>query len=100
MGPPCRACSRDHNGSDPCATGARVSPTRVGLTGGGSHMSDHAPDGTARSRRALLVAAAGSAAALAATAIAAPGAVLGHDVDDVQKEVDNPTTARTSITNS
>jgi hypothetical protein len=53
-----------------------------------------------RTRRAVLAAAAGSAAALAATAMAGPATVLGHDAQDVQKEVDNPTTAATSITNS
>ena len=52
-----------------------------------------------RSRRALLVAAAGGAAALAASA-ALPMAVAAHDTDDVQKGIDNPTTATTSITNS
>jgi hypothetical protein len=52
-----------------------------------------------RSRRALLGAALGSAAAVAATAIA-PSLVAAHDPDDVQKGVDNPTTAPTSITNS
>jgi hypothetical protein len=51
------------------------------------------------SRRALLGAALGSAAAVAATAIA-PSVATAHDPDDVQKGVDNPTTAPTSITNS
>ena len=59
-------------------------------------MSDtpeiHAP----RTRRALLTAAAGAAAAVAATAVA-PAAALAHDPDDVQKGVDNATTAVTSI---
>lgn len=52
-----------------------------------------------RSRRALLAAAAGGAAALAASA-ALPMAAAAHDADDVQKGVDNPTTATTSISNS
>jgi hypothetical protein len=52
------------------------------------------------SRRALLGAAVGSAAAFAAGAIAAPTAALAHDPDDVEKNVDNPTTATTSITNA
>ncbi|HEV8698655.1 MAG TPA: hypothetical protein VGQ89_13245 [Candidatus Limnocylindrales bacterium] len=50
-----------------------------------------------RSRRALLAAAAGGAAAVAATA-AAPLAVSAADPNDVVKEIDNPTTAQTSIT--
>jgi hypothetical protein len=52
-----------------------------------------------RSRRALLAAAAGAAGALAASA-AMPLAAAAHDVDDVQKGTDNPTTATTSITDS
>ncbi len=56
--------------------------------------------GEARSRRALLAAAAGSAAMLAAQAVVAPATVLAHDPEDVQKEVDNPTATATSITNS
>jgi hypothetical protein len=63
-------------------------------------MAEQPQESARRSRRAVLAAAAGSAAALAATAMAAPATVLGHDADDVQKGVDNPTTARTSITNS
>ena len=56
------------------------------------------PDAT-RSRRALLTAAAGTAAALAASA-AMPLGVAAHDTDDVQKGTDNPTTATTSISNT
>lgn len=52
-----------------------------------------------RSRRALLAAAAGGAAALAASA-ALPMAAAAHDADDVQKNVDNPTTDTTTISNS
>lgn len=52
-----------------------------------------------RSRRALLVAAAGAAAATAATA-ALPKAVVAADPNDVVMGVDNPTTAQTSITQS
>jgi hypothetical protein len=63
-------------------------------------MGEHQLEAGRRTRRAVLAAAAGSAAALAATAVSAPANVLGHDVDDVQKETDNPTTAATSITNS
>ena len=52
-----------------------------------------------RSRRALLTAAAGTAAALAASA-ALPLTAAAADPDDVVKGVDNPTTATTSITDS
>jgi hypothetical protein len=52
-----------------------------------------------RSRRALLTAAAGAAGALAASAVL-PLTAAAHDPDDVQKGVDNPTTATTTITNS
>jgi hypothetical protein len=52
-----------------------------------------------RSRRALLGAAVGSATAVATSAVA-PRLAAAHDPDDVQKGVDNPTTAPTSITNS
>jgi hypothetical protein len=54
---------------------------------------------TPRSRRALLAAAAGAAGVFAANA-AMPLAAAAHDPQDVQKEVDNATTAFTSITNS
>jgi hypothetical protein len=54
---------------------------------------------TTSSRRAVIGAALGSAAAVAATTIA-PSVVIAHDPDDVQKGVNNPTTAATSITNS
>jgi hypothetical protein len=50
-----------------------------------------------RSRRALLVSAVGGAAAVAATQLAKPAAVLGADPDDVVKNTDNATTALTSI---
>ncbi len=65
-------------------------------------MTDQAIAGRdpARSRRTLLLAAVGSAGALAAHAAMAPASVLGHDPDDVLKGADNPTTAATSITNS
>ena len=52
-----------------------------------------------RSRRALLTAAAGTAAALAASA-ALPLTAAAADPDDVVKGVDNATTATTSITDS
>lgn len=52
-----------------------------------------------RSRRALLTAAAGTAAALAASA-ALPLTAAAADPNDVVKEIDNPTTATTSITDS
>ena len=52
-----------------------------------------------RSRRALLTAAAAAGGALVASA-ALPMAAMAHDVDDVAKGVDNPTTATTSITDS
>jgi hypothetical protein len=52
-----------------------------------------------RSRRALLAAAAAAGGALVASA-ALPMAALAHDAEDVQKGVDNPTIATTSITNS
>jgi hypothetical protein len=52
-----------------------------------------------RSRRAILAAAAGAAGAVAAGA-AMPLSVAAHDVDDVQKGVDNPTTATTTVTDS
>ena len=60
-------------------------------------MADEAA--TTRSRRALLTAAAGAAGALAASA-ALPLTAMAHDVDDVQKGVDNATTATTTVTNS
>ncbi len=50
-----------------------------------------------RSRRALLTAAAGGAAAMAASA-AMPLTAVAADPNDVVKNVDNPTTAETSIT--
>jgi hypothetical protein len=58
-------------------------------------------DGTLapRSRRALLAAAAGGAAALAASA-ALPLVAAAHDADDLQANVDNPTTDTTSVTTS
>ena len=52
-----------------------------------------------RSRRALLAAAVGSAAAVAASA-ALPLTVAAHDPDDVQKGVVNDTTEPTTIQNS
>lgn len=52
-----------------------------------------------RSRRALLTAAAAAGGALVASA-ALPMAALAHDAEDVQKGVDNPTTATTTITDS
>jgi hypothetical protein len=52
-----------------------------------------------RSRRALLTAAAGAAGAMVASA-ALPLGVAAHDADDIQKEIDNPTTAQTTVTNS
>ena len=58
-----------------------------------------AHDSAPRSRRALLTAAAGAVGALAATA-ALPAVVAAHDTDDVQKGVDNPTTATTTVTDS
>jgi hypothetical protein len=59
-------------------------------------MPDPTTDVDRRSRRALLTAATGAAAAVAATMVA-PVAVLGADPDDVQKNVDNGTTGVTSI---
>lgn len=50
-----------------------------------------------RSRRALLTAAAGGAAAIAASA-GMPLTAVAADPNDVVKNVDNPTTAETSIT--
>ena len=52
-----------------------------------------------RTRRALLTAAAGTAAALAASA-ALPLTAAAADPNDIVKEVDNPTTVTTSITDS
>ena len=60
-------------------------------------MTDNAS--APRSRRALLAAAAGGAAALAASA-ALPLTTLAADPNDVVKDLDNPTTATTSITNA
>jgi hypothetical protein len=60
-------------------------------------LTETAETSAPRSRRALLTAAAGAAAAVAATAVA-PVTALAHDADDVQKGVDNPTAAVTSIT--
>jgi hypothetical protein len=60
-------------------------------------LRDTIEGGATRTRRALLAGAAGAAAAAAATAIA-PAAALAHDVDDVQKGVDNATATVTSIT--
>jgi hypothetical protein len=57
------------------------------------------PTSAPRSRRALLAAAAGGAAALAASA-ALPLTAVAHDAQDVQKNVDNPTTATTTVTNA
>jgi hypothetical protein len=51
-----------------------------------------------RSRRAVLAAAVGSAAALAATQLAKPGATLAVDPNDVALDQDNAGTALTSIT--
>lgn len=51
------------------------------------------------SRRALLTAAAGAAGAFAATA-AMPFAATAADPNDIVKEVDNPTIATTSVTQS
>jgi len=51
------------------------------------------------SRRALLASALGAAAATVA-ALGRPAAVRAHDPDDVQKGVDNPVLATTSLTNS
>ena len=62
-------------------------------------MTTHEDTRSTASRRALLGAALGSAAAVAVAAIAPPG-VTAPDPEDVQKGVDNPTTAPTSITNS
>jgi len=63
-------------------------------------MDGQGSDGRALgTRRALLTAAAGSAAALVATA-AMPLTAVAADPDDVVKGVDNPTTATTSITDS
>lgn len=55
--------------------------------------------GALRSRRAILAAAAGSAAALAATA-ALPLAASAADPNDVVAGADNPTTATTSVSNA
>ncbi|HET9083150.1 MAG TPA: hypothetical protein VFN41_02010 [Candidatus Limnocylindrales bacterium] len=54
---------------------------------------------TLRTRRALLTAAAGGAAAVAATA-AMPLTAVAADPNDVVKGTDNPTTAKTSITDT
>ncbi len=53
---------------------------------------------TLRSRRAILAAAASGAAAVAAASVALPSAVLAADPNDVARDIDNPTTALTSIT--
>lgn len=60
-------------------------------------MTQSSQGGGPRSRRALLVAAAGAAGA-AAAAMAAPAATLAVDPDSVGKNIENPTTALTSIT--
>jgi hypothetical protein len=56
-------------------------------------------EGTPRSRRAVLAAAAGAAGAIAATAIR-PAMVGAADPNDVVMGVDNATTATTSVTDS
>jgi hypothetical protein len=53
---------------------------------------------TDRSRRAVLAAAAAGAAGLAAGQLARPMAVAAHDPDDLGLNIDNPTTAATSVT--
>lgn len=60
-------------------------------------MADSTNDVDRRSRRALLTAAGGAAAAVAATMVA-PISTLAADPDDVVKNIDNGTTAVTSIT--
>jgi hypothetical protein len=83
--------------ADRCPAGAHLT---LSLDGNAEvDMTTHDDTRSTASRRALLGAALGSAAAVAVTAIAPPG-VTAHDPEDVQKGVDNPTTAPTSITNS
>jgi hypothetical protein len=60
-------------------------------------MSERKQDEGMRSRRAILSGAIGVAAG-AAVALAAPAAALAHDADDVALNVDNASTATTSIT--
>jgi hypothetical protein len=62
-------------------------------------MTDTVQDGTLRTRRSLLTAAAGGAAALAVSAIK-PGAVAAGVVEPVNQDVDNATVAITEISNA
>lgn len=62
-------------------------------------MTDTVQDGTLRTRRALLTAAAGGAAALAVGAIK-PGAASAGVLEPVNQDVDNATAALTSISNA
>jgi hypothetical protein len=61
-------------------------------------MTDTVQDGTLRTRRALLTAAAGGAAALAVSAIKPAGVAAAPA--NMQTETDNPTIAPTGVTNS
>jgi hypothetical protein len=61
-------------------------------------MTDTVQDGTLRTRRALLTAAAGGAAALAVSAIKPTGVAAAPA--NMQTETDNPTIAPTGVTNS
>ena len=62
-------------------------------------MTDSVQDGTLRTRRSLLTAAAGGAAALAVSAIRPGAAAAGVD-EPVLQDVDNATNALTSISNA
>ena len=62
-------------------------------------MTDTVQDGTLRTRRSLLTAAAGGAAALAVGAIK-PGAVAAGVAEPVIQDTDNATVAPTGVTNS
>jgi hypothetical protein len=66
---------------------------------GGFRVSESQENGHNSSRRALLTAALGGAAAIAAQA-ALPVAAQGHDADDVELEVVNPATATTGLDTS
>jgi hypothetical protein len=62
-------------------------------------MTDTVQDGTLRTRRSLLTAAAGGAAALAVSAIKPGGAAAGV-VEPVNQDMDNATVAATGVTNA
>ena len=62
-------------------------------------MADTVQDGTLRTRRSLLTAAAGGAAALAVSAIK-PGAAAAGVIEPVNQDMDNATAAATGVTNA